>query len=1375
MNSNIKKKKNQRPLSSKVKTNKIFNDQKNISSHVKKDNLPYFRNDYNQPIQQTSNFPSIDKNNRSKSVLNESYDDKGDSLNEEYSIIQKIWNNLGVTYRYQFLFDNYIKTCSGTKIKNIFLNEKNNLRRFGESLLKLSKEIISRENNIHSLRRYIFALINGMNYFEEEENENIKKNREKVIMNIISLIKSLRLNSVNAVTHFLKVREVVTYYTLIGKIDIKLISKEYKYDENYLIKMNNDMNFLNDYPQLSQYFDMNNSEIDAFLTNFAPNNSNNTSYSKINSNKVKIPVSDELKKAIAQCRYFLIQESFFNNMKLNPVNNEEIQNYINHQNMNNDISKISNNNISIFNNSKKTKNYSPSTSNINFFKEEDKIKKEMNYKYNNFFNMEDKEIKKNILNDRYDNNGNSRNLEYLRKNMGKEYNNLFMKNNEKFFIRNKRHMLNINPFNNNLNMNSSEVLFRKPLANNQIIIEREERIEKPKVEFRFNSEFIIRNENPLSEENEKLNRQLTEMCEENEKLSNKIQELKKYIIDLKKKLEEEIKNNEIKQIKKMKEIQKKELESELKYKELDKKNDNLTKEKNNLSLKIKETKTLMEKNIEENKQKINDMNKEMQRQKRENEQIIENKNKEIKELNDEKTNLLNEKNEIITQKEQIINERDQLIDTKNNLEEKINGLEEKIRSDDIEIENYKKLQIDYKKLQIEYKNLINKENEMNNEIGKLNEEIQNLKQEKQNMANNANSQMNDIIQEKNQLQQNVYNLNETIKKEQNEKEQLINDNNNLKEEINNLNNKINKLNNTITDLETKITELNEEIKRLNEISPDDTSIVVGSYKYDFYKGNLFNFINTISEALSLEKIPDFIKNSFNLEKINIFDESTYIKGVYPKIITSSIKKSNVITGICSLYYENYGENGEPLILRIEALCVLEKDWEEQIENIINYIKEKMVFDEIKYVIRYTPSPEHENKLRLNQKIKDLFKTKLNCIWKNLTNYSDGSRTQDIRFIKEGNYFDREEENYKNNNKKLFGFNSLSIISLCGDEGNLDEGNKKINFGFNKYINLLPVFILLGNNPVYRMIFLNEEDANFYQLPEDDETDGHNIIKTINPKNQIKKISDINYNISDISLLKEKINSSQLLKDFDINDSLFEEIYTKLQGKNIENISFNYFSMNLNLSTTTNYCLEYENYYYNRISSKDIDILLDTETKNNFYLIPTKTESTFILISQVGRKLQKQLLDGHKNIYETFMEYHPKLTSQLLKFSSLGITTTELKDIEKTLYIPSFKIDTHLYSYSMKEINKKGNIIDERSGEDGMVGSIEEYFKMSFEEDKDIKNSFSIIPVEDNKLNMVIREPFLFGVFNINIASSIPLQLFYVTKDHWIKTEKNDEN
>ena len=37
------------------------------------------------------------------------------------------------------------------------------------------------------------------------------------------------------------------------------------------------------------------------------------------------------------------------------------------------------------------------------------------------------------------------------------------------------------------------------------------------------------------------------------------------------------------------------------------------------------------------------------------------------------------------------------------------------------------------------------------------------------------------------------------------------------------------------------------------------------------------------------------------------------------------------------------------------------------------------------------------------------------------------------------------------------------------------------------------------------------------------------------------------------------------------------------------------------------------------------------------------------------------------------------------------------------------------------------------------------------------------------LEVIIKDSFLFAVFNTNIISSIPLQLFCVTKDHWIKS------
>ena len=107
-----------------------------------------------------------------------------------------------------------------------------------------------------------------------------------------------------------------------------------------------------------------------------------------------------------------------------------------------------------------------------------------------------------------------------------------------------------------------------------------------------------------------------------------------------------------------------------------------------------------------------------------------------------------------------------------------------------------------------------------------------------------------------------------------------------------------------------------------------------------------------------------------------------------------------------------------------------------------------------------------------------------------------------------------------------------------------------------------------------------------------------------------------------------------------------------------------------------------------------------------------------------------------------------------------------------IYIPSFKIDSHLYSFNVNDINAKGKLINTETNMEENLGSIDECFNLSFEGDKNLKDSFSIIPVEDKKFNLVIRESFLFGIFNINIIENSPLQLFYVTKDHWIQADNS---
>ena len=88
--------------------------------------------------QNQSNSKISSKDN--KSQTNESQELKKDSLNDMYSYIQKIWYDIGITESYQLQFHNTISNLNDEEqISNILINEKNNLNRFREVIIKLSK------------------------------------------------------------------------------------------------------------------------------------------------------------------------------------------------------------------------------------------------------------------------------------------------------------------------------------------------------------------------------------------------------------------------------------------------------------------------------------------------------------------------------------------------------------------------------------------------------------------------------------------------------------------------------------------------------------------------------------------------------------------------------------------------------------------------------------------------------------------------------------------------------------------------------------------------------------------------------------------------------------------------------------------------------------------------------------------------------------------------------------------------------------------------------------------------------------------------------------------------------------------------------------
>ena len=244
---------------------------------------------------------------RNKTSYFKNSDLKQDNSNDELFLeIELLWNELGITDEYQDQFELYLGSIEYPDNQNIFLlNEKSNLIKIKEALLKLSKEKKIRIKNIEQLKKY--NNIMKENYIGEN-----RINKE-LIKDIIECIKSIRINSVNVVNSLIKAREAMTCYSLEDKIDFERINTNYFFDNNYLLKMNSELSFLK-YSEIKKIFEKNNREenIDTFLTLFTK--------IKINENEmISTSISKELLTAIEKCRYYIMQDNFLNNIRIKRI------------------------------------------------------------------------------------------------------------------------------------------------------------------------------------------------------------------------------------------------------------------------------------------------------------------------------------------------------------------------------------------------------------------------------------------------------------------------------------------------------------------------------------------------------------------------------------------------------------------------------------------------------------------------------------------------------------------------------------------------------------------------------------------------------------------------------------------------------------------------------------------------------------------------------------------------------------------------------------------------------------------------------------------------------------------------------------------------
>ena len=287
-NNNDKNKLNLKTLN-KVKLSKL---NKNISFLPKL--LQENKNKNKNPFIRSSSDVMVNKYQIDAKLKSKKNEKEKDDYKEEILIIKNLWEELGITNEYQIQFNNFLQNKNLRKI--MFFQEKEKLQKFRNSLMKFRKEILARENNIESIIKIIKILEN-------------QKMQENILNEIINIIKSLRLNAINIVFYLMKIRELAFYYYFQGKWDLTKIKRDYLYKNNYLLKMKDDLSFLNN-SILKNYIEMNNITTDAFLTNCSQryNNTNN------NENKIIIPITEELGKLIEQCQFIIIEDELLNNI-----------------------------------------------------------------------------------------------------------------------------------------------------------------------------------------------------------------------------------------------------------------------------------------------------------------------------------------------------------------------------------------------------------------------------------------------------------------------------------------------------------------------------------------------------------------------------------------------------------------------------------------------------------------------------------------------------------------------------------------------------------------------------------------------------------------------------------------------------------------------------------------------------------------------------------------------------------------------------------------------------------------------------------------------------------------------------------------------------
>ena len=290
LKSNMKFKNNKRMFKKEqifVKEKKLNKKKDNSKENINTNNLNLNKtdSDYNYNIQ-----PNITKYFKNCSELSKRKN------SELESHLDSLWKKLGVNENYINNFNSYKNLIINPDEKGNFIkNEIENLEKFKDIIMNLSKEIERRETNLIELK----------NLLEKANIENDINNFKKIINESNGLIFFYLENSIRVVEYYLLYKEIINQGGYKNcKFNEEIIKKNFdinKYDSNYLLKMKTDTNFINSLK--TNEFKLNKDNLNLFKAD---------PFLCCLSNIIQI--TQEMKDKIKYCQHCLIQEGILDSL-----------------------------------------------------------------------------------------------------------------------------------------------------------------------------------------------------------------------------------------------------------------------------------------------------------------------------------------------------------------------------------------------------------------------------------------------------------------------------------------------------------------------------------------------------------------------------------------------------------------------------------------------------------------------------------------------------------------------------------------------------------------------------------------------------------------------------------------------------------------------------------------------------------------------------------------------------------------------------------------------------------------------------------------------------------------------------------------------------